>query len=53
MEVYTQPNGLACLVCVGCFLPCLVCVSDGPVPIADSVGLVGGAKAIFAAASAV
>jgi len=51
VELRAEPEGLTCLVCAGCVLPCLVCLSDGPVPINDAVGLVPATKAIFAAAS--
>lgn len=53
IEIYVDPEGIGCVACAGCLFPCLICLVDGPIPVADSVGLTAGAKAIFAARVAV
>ncbi len=48
-----SPEGIGCwIVCgAGCLSICTVCISDGPVPIADAVGSTTGFKTSLAAAS--
>ncbi|MBB6062944.1 hypothetical protein HNP65_001396 [Thermosipho japonicus] len=51
VELHSENAGMFCLACSGCLFPCLVCVSDGPVPIADAVGSTSGFKTSLASAS--
>ncbi len=48
-----SPEGVGCwIICgLGCAAVCSVCISDGPVPIADAVGSTAGFKTGLAAAS--
>jgi hypothetical protein len=48
-----NPDSIGCwIVCgVGCLAVCLVCIADGPVPIADVAGSTSGSKTSLASAS--
>jgi len=48
-----NPDGVGCwIVCgSGCLAVCLICIADGPVPIADVAGSTSGSKTSLASAS--
>ena len=48
-----NPDSIGCwIVCgVGCLAVCLLCIADGPVPIADVAGSTSGSKTSLASAS--
>jgi hypothetical protein len=48
-----NPDSIGCWIfCgVGCLAVCLVCIADGPVPLADVAGSTSGSKTSLASAS--